>query len=410
MTNMNFWDTEIAENINGLELKTYLNKKRIVKYLYRIGELSGAEISKILHVSAPTTITYINELINEGFIENRGKGDSIGGRKPNMYGLKKNSVFVVGIDMGRKFFGIGIFNNDLEKVSSVNLPAISFNDREELIDFVFTEISALYKKENISENKIMGIGINMPGLIDSEKGINYTYLFKEGEPLAEAFRKKLKRPVFLENDTKVRTLAEMRYGAAKEYNNALVIQIDWGLGLGMILNGKLYKGKSGFAGEFSHIPIEPNGVLCNCGKVGCLETIASGNALVRFAIEGLEANRNSKLYKQYREDIDGITPKFIIDAAHNGDQFALSIIQKVGLGLGKGLSYLIQILNPEVIILGGVLSHAGQYIETSIKQSIHQYCLPKLHEDTILKISPLGSESGLIGSAIVVLENILENN
>ncbi len=407
---MNFWDTEIADSFNGLELKTYLNKKRIIKYLYRLGELSGAEISKILHVSAPTTNTYINELIKEGFIENRGKGDSIGGRKPNLYGLKKNSVYIVGVDMGRKFFGIGIYNNDLEKVSSVSLDAISFKNRDKLIDFVFTETTKLFKSEGISEKKIMGIGINMPGLIDSEKGINYTYLYKDGEPLVDAFCKKFKRPVFIENDSKARTLAEMRYGAAKDYNNALVIQIDWGLGLGMILNGKLYSGKSGFAGEFSHIPIESNGVLCNCGKVGCLETIASGNALVRFAVEGLEENKQSKLYKQYKADVESITPKLIIDEAHKGDQFALSLIQKVGVGLGKGISYLIQILNPEVVILGGVLSHAGQYIEIPVKQSIYQYCLPKLHEDTKLKISTLGAESGLIGSAIVVLENILENN
>lgn len=407
---MIFWDTELSNSLSGLELKTFLVKKRIIKFLYRHGELSIVDFSKLLHVSIPTTAGYINELIDEGFIENRGKGDSIGGRKPNIYGLKKNSVFIVAINIGHKFFEIGIFDANSEKVCGLDLPAIPFTDRQKLIELVYMYVTELLDKEQIGLGKVMGIGVNMPGLIDSQKGINYTYLYDPEETLVDAFTKKFKRPVFLENDSKTRALAEMRYGAAKDYTNALVLQIDWGLGLGMILNGKLYKGNSGFAGEFSHIPIEANGVLCSCGKVGCLETIASGNALVRFAIEGLEDNSYSRLYEVYKKDAAKLTPKLIIEMAHSGDQFALSVIQKVGAGLGKGISYLIQILNPEVVILGGLLSQAGAYLELPIKQAMHQYCLPKLHEDTKILITPLGSDIGLIGSTIVVLENILENN
>ena len=402
------WDTYIPNTLSGVELKTFLNKKRIIKYLYRYDTMSGSKISSLLKVSAPTSNQYLNELITEGYIELKGKGESIGGRRPNVYGLKKNSVFILGVDVGRRFLRIALFNTSLEKIGEVDLPAISFDEQQLLIDTVYSESVKLLKTHEISEKKIMGIGLNMPGLVDSKSGISYTYFYNENETFVEAVEKKFKRPVFIENDSKVRALAEMKYGAARNTKNALVIQIDWGLGLGMILDGKLYKGNSGFSGEFSHIQTEEDGVLCNCGKVGCLETVASCSALIRFAKEGLENNKMSKLYKYYKSD--NLTPTKIIEEALSGDQFALYLIQKVGVNLGKGISYLIQILNPEVIILSGVLSQAKQYIEVPVQQSIYKYCLPKLHDDVKIRISELGVDSGLLGSAIVVIENILENN
>ncbi len=407
---MNYWDIDINESLSGLELKTFLNKKRIIKYLYRQGNLSGSDISSILKVSAPKSNAYIQELIDEGYIENKGKGESIGGRRPNTYGLKKNSVYIIGIDLGRKFLRIALFNSEMEKLNDIQLPSISLDNRDELIEIIYNSTQNLISNTNINTSKIMGIGINMPGLIDSNNGINYTYLYDEKLPLAKAFEQIFKKPVFLENDTKARTLAEMRYGAAKDYANALVLQIDWGLGLGMILNGKLYKGKSGFSGEFSHIPINPNGVLCSCGKIGCIETMASGYALSRLAAESLEVNSNSKLYPLFEDNNKQIMPTEIIKAAYEGDQLAISLISKVGEALGQGISFLIQVLNPEIIVFGGVLSQAGDYLTTSVKQAQYNFCLPKLREDSIIVISPLGNDIGMIGSAVVVLENIFENN
>ncbi len=408
---MNYWNINTAENLKGYELKTFLNKMRIIKSLYLNGELSVVDFSESLHVSTPTVINYINELVEEGFVEKRGKGNSSGGgRKPNRYGLKKNSVYLVGIAVGRRFLRIAIFNPAMEKVAGINLCAVSFSDREHFISTITEQVNALLADAKIKLEKVMGIGINMPGLINSDKGINYTYLYNEDEPLTDSFRKQFGCSVFLENDTKARAIAEMRYGAAKEAKNVLVIQIDWGLGLGMILNGNLYKGNSGFAGEFSHIPIEENGVLCNCGKVGCLETIASGNALVRNVLQGLENNRQSMLYPAMLDNKENITPGLIIKMALCGDQFAISKIEEVGLALGKGIVYLIQILNPELVILGGKVSEAGEYLITPIKQTLNKYCLSNVREDADITISSLGEDAGTIGSATLVLENIIINN
>lgn len=407
---MNYWDTEYIGSLTGLELKTYLNKKRMIKYLYRNGTLSSADFSNILKISAPKSNAYIQELIEEGFVEYTGKGESIGGRKPNTYGLKKNSIYIIGIDMGRTFLSIALFNASMQKVNDLRMPATSFTNRELFIAEIYKNTKDLLAKSKIDDSKIMGVGINMPGLIDSEKGINYTYLYEQDSSLVEEIAKKFKRPVFLENDTKARTLAEMRYGAAKDHDSVLVLQIDWGLGLGMILNGRLYKGNSGFAGEFGHIPINNDGVLCNCGKVGCIETMASGQALVRLAKEALEHNPNSKLSSIYNDNKEQLMPTDIINAAHQGDQLSVTLINNVGEVLGQSIAILIQILNPEIVVLGGVLAQAKDYLTTPIKHTLYKYCLPKLREDTKIIISPLGNDIGIIGSATLVLESILENN
>ena len=250
----------------------------------------------------------------------------------------------------------------------------------------------------------------MPGLIDSDSGINYTYLISPDKPIQKIFQEKFKIPVYIENDSKARALAELRFGLAKNTKNSLVIQLDWGLGLGMILNGNLYKGNSGFSGEFSHILIKEDGILCSCGKRGCLETIASGKAMVRQATEALKLNKNSSLYKITIKNNHQLTPEDIVNAAIKGDQLALSLLNNMGQELGKGLSYLIQILNPELIILGGIISQANEYLLTPINQSLFKYCIPKMRENTKLKISKIGLEAGLLGAVSVVFERSLNNN
>jgi len=406
---MNFWDTDIPKSLKGLDLKTFLNKKRIIKYLYRQGTLSGSDISSILKISVPTSNLYLNELVAEGYIESTGKGESIGGRKPIVYSLKKNSVFILAIEIETNSFSLALFDIGLQRVVDKKVSITSLSDRQYIIDTIFSYVQKLLSEIGVKLESVMGVGISMPGLVNSDKGINYTYLYKKEISIINDFQKKFNRPVFLENDSKARALAEMKYGVAKGVKNALVLQIDWGLGLGMILNGKLYKGNSGLSGEFGHIQVENNGLLCKCGKTGCLETLASGEALIRMAIDGLQKNKQSKLYQVYIESGKNLSIDQIIDAVVSGDQFALSLITQVGTVLGEGISYLIQILNPELIILGGKVSRAGEYLITPIMQSLYKYCLPMLREDIEIKVSDLGTDIGTIGSAVVVIENLIEN-
>ncbi|MGV8826914.1 MAG: ROK family transcriptional regulator [Breznakibacter sp.] len=406
---MRYWDTEVINSVSGQERKKFLSKKQIIKFLYRHGILSSAELTNLIRLSTPTTLSYLNELVDEGYIENRGKGDSIGGRRPNMYGLVKNSVYVLGVEIGRKAIKIGLFNNELEKIAGVTHEVHNIPTEKEAVGLIYSMAQDMLGDNSPVFAKIIGVGITMPGLIDSEAGINYTYMHFGSTPLTELFSEKFKCPVVLENDAKARTLAEMKFGAAKGVPNAMLVLVEWGLGLGMILNGKLFKGQNGFSGEFSHIPIDPNGILCNCGKIGCLETMASGHALVRYTLEALSSNPNSLLYQYYQENASLITPRRIIEAAKMGDALAIAQISRIGAALGKGISYLIQILNPGVIILGGSVSNASEYLVTPLQQALYQYCLPQLRENIDLRISPLDSDANVLGAAAVLIEQALSS-
>ena len=181
-------------------------------------------------------------------------------------------------------------------------------------------------------------------------------------PVAEVFGEKFGLEVLIENDAKARAFAELRFGAARSKKNVLAIHLDWGIGLGIIVNGKLYRGRDGFAGEFGHLPMVDNGILCKCGKQGCLETIASGTAIVRMAKEGLIAGRSVMLGQLVNGDPEKTEIRKVVQAAIMGDQYSISVLANVGHWLGKGMAYLIQIFNPELIILGGRMSEANQFI------------------------------------------------
>ena len=394
--------------LSNVEKKKYLLKKRIVRYVYFSGSKSAAEISKKLKTSIPTITSTINELISSNILLEQGHGNSSGGRRPNLYGLQKNIFYILGIDIGRFTTKMAIFNSKLENITGFESFPLKLEKDSSQIDIIHQFAEKLISESGIPKDKLIGVGIDMPGLVDSTNGCNYTYYYEKDHSVLSRFKEKFNLPVYIENDAKVRALAEYRYGLAKNTKNTLIIHIGWSLGLGMIMNGKLFGGTSGFAGEFGHIPIVENGILCNCGKQGCLETVASGTALVNLAKEGLTAGRNSTLNNTV-ENGEELIPKTIIDAANNGDQFAISIISKIGFELGKGIAILIQLLNPELIILGGRVAEANQYLLTPIDQALNHYSLQKLRQQTEIKISELGVNTTILGSVAMAIENIFEN-
>ena len=185
-----------------------------------------------------------------------------------------------------------------------------------------------------------------------------------------------------------------------------MLQVDWGLGLGIIINGKLYSGKSGYSGEFGHLPIVDNGVLCSCGKQGCLETIVSATAIARIARQGIQNGKSSLIKELINNDLEKIDISIIIEAANRGDQFAISIFSDVGYWLGKGIVYLIQIFNPELIVLGGRVAEASQFIAAPIQQAIYTFSNRDISEDTEISFSALGQKAGPLGAAAYALEKI----
>ena len=398
-----------TNDMNVVELKNNFQKRKIIKNLFLHGAMTNTDLGKFVKLSTPKIISLLNELKEEGLVEELGQGNSSGGRRPNLYGNKEDAFYIIGISINIYKTSVSIFNAKNQKVTDDHILTLTISHGTTIIDPIVEFTEKVIREKQIPREKILGIGIEMPGMVDSSTGINKTYMVSD-RPVAEIFSEKFGMEVLIENDAKTRAFAELRFGLARSKKNALVIHLDWGVGLGIIVNGKLYKGRDGFAGEFGHLPMVDNGLLCKCGKQGCLETIASGTAIARMAKEGIKTGRSSFLGSLIDPEQENNEIRNVVQAATMGDQYSISILANVGHWLGKGFAYLIQIFNPELIILGGRMSEANQFILPPIQQAIQIFCNPELGNEVEIKVSELGSQAGIQGVAALFLEHILDKN
>ena len=403
-------DEKKLHELSNMERKKYLQKIKILKYIYENEAASVSEIFTAVGISSPTCLILLNELISDGVLEKKGKGESMGGRKPDSYVLKDGTFYIVSIEMEKFRTRAAILDNNNNYITSIHTSLKAISKDQSAIPDLKAFVDKLINAAQIDKSKLVGVGISMPGLVDAERGTNYTYLRSDDKEktLQEVLVGELGYPVFLQNDVKCAAIAESKHGLAKGISDALVVLMDWGVGLGIIMDGKMRKGSRGFSGEIGHIPLIDEGVLCYCGKKGCLETVASGIALAGMAKEGIKSGQHSLLNELSDHEIDKIEPHLVIDAANRGDQYAISILSVVGSNLGKGIATLVQLFNPEVIILGGKMAEAKQYITIPITQAINTYSMTEIRENTKIITSELGQDSCILGMASVVINNILE--
>ena len=386
--------------------RNLLYKRRIVKHLYFSNMLSCADLSDKIHKSIPLTTKMLSKLMEEGMVTETGYAASTGGRRPVMYSLKEDVMYVVSVAMDQLVTQIAILDMQNRNVSSIELFELPLTKNPDAPATLAEKINEIISRSGIPKNKIAGIGIGMPGFVNSAKGINYTFLETEGASISQYISTKVKLPVFIDNDSRLIALAELKFGAARQRKNALVINVGWGVGLGMILEGELFRGHDGFAGEFSHIPLFLNNKLCSCGKSGCLETETSLLVVIEKASKGLESGKLSML-KQKELSSDHPEKAFlnIVAAAGKGDKFAVEILSEAGYNIGRGVAILIHLLNPEVVILSGRGSSAGKIWQAPIQQALNEHCIPVLSVNTEIEVSALGYNAELTGAAALVMEN-----
>jgi predicted NBD/HSP70 family sugar kinase len=256
---------------------------------------------------------------------------------------------------------------------------------------------------SVDKSQIAGIGIGMPGFVDIRKGMNHS--MSEDRSVTEYLTSATGIPVFIDNDSSSIAHAELKFGIGKRAANAMVLNIGWGVGLGMILDRRIFRGSHGFAGEFSHIPLFANNKLCSCGKSGCLETESSLCVIVNKAIEGLSNGRLSRIRLEDL-DVDRMENSFEIirAAAAKGDKFCVELFSSAAYEIGRGLAILIHLLNPDMVILSGRGALAGKIWLPPIQQALNDHCIPRLFENFEICISSLGFDAELIGAAALVIE------
>ena len=387
--------------------KTYY-KGLVLREFYFSETLSCADLSERIGKSLPLTMKILNELIADGVVKESGFAPSSGGRRPVMYSIMPDTLYILSVAMDQLITRISLMDVHNRHVTDIEKFELPLHNNPDALALLADKMDAVIVKSGVARKKIIGIGIGMPGFIDFKKGINYSFFNTGGQTITDYLSERMDLPVYIDNDSSLIALAEFRFGAARHKRNAMVVNIGWGIGLGMILNGELFRGHNGFAGEFSHMPMFNNNKLCGCGKSGCLETEASLLVVVEKAAEGVRKGRLSNLGSGFPSGHFEQDSEAVIKAATLGDQFAIELLSEAGYNIGRGVAILIHLVNPELVILSGRGALAGKVWQAPMQQALNKHCIPRLAASTVVEVSTLGYEAELIGSAALVMENMIK--
>ena len=386
--------------------KWHILRQAITKRLLSNGNSTIAELSSELQSSVPTVTKAVNELLSEGYVVDLGKITNSGGRRPSLYSINPTCAYFLGVEVNIARISIGLQNIKNEFVS-IELGTVFTlqNTQESLLEFC-NLINSFIEDSSVEKKMIVGACINFSGRINSMEGFSYNYFFSENRPLTEIISEQLDLSVRLENDTRAMTFGEYCEGVVDDEQNIVFVNYSWGIAIGMITDGKLYYGKSGYSGEFGHSPIFDNGIMCQCGKVGCMETEISGWSLVNQFNEAIKEGKQSKVVL---DDIAlGLQHKAIIAGALNlEDPLCVDLITQQSEKMGRYLSILLNILNPDLLVIGGDFSQLGDYVILPIQSGLKKYSLGLVNRDMKLKKSTLGRRAGVIGACCVVKEKML---
>jgi len=391
---------------SGVAYKNILLKKEILTFFATKGPSTIPELSKEFNISIPKINECINELIEDALVQDNGKSTSGIGRKPNSYGLLPNAAFFVGVQVSHDHLSIVVMNMKKDIAATQEEIPHRLENNLESLQNICQEINQFIAAHQIPKDKILGVGINLSGRINYRTGYSYSYFNFYEDPLTKYFEQELQLRTYLENDSKALAYGEFSSGILKDEKDALFVNVDNGIGLGILINGKIYYGKSGFSGEFGHIPIFDNDIICRCGKKGCLETEASGFALRNRVVAELKNGATSILTKKFN-NVDDIRLSDIIAAAKKDDNLAIELINELGEKLGRGLATLINIFNPEIIIIGGILAKSEEYLMLPLKNAVNKFSLSIVNKDTKLAYSNNGEKLAAFGACLLIRDRLL---
>lgn len=382
-------------------------KKHIITYLIYNENSTITDLAKDMDLSIPTVTKVVDEMYEQGYIDEYGKLETSGGRHPILYGLNTDSAYFVGVDVTWNCVNIGIINfkGDILKLQM----GIPFERRDtlECIDELCRYIQNFINGLTLDQEKILHINVTLCGRVNPELGYCHSF-FNFGErPLAEILTERLKIDTSIDNDSRAMLYGECIKGVVRGAKNVLFINIGWGLGMGIMIDGKLYKGKSGFSGEVGHTYGYDNQIICHCGKKGCVETEVSCSALYRKFIEHLQAGETSIILAEKK--IEDITLDDIFNAVNREDLLAIELVEQIGQQLGFHIGSLINIFNPDMVIIGGQMSRAGDFLLQPVISAVRKYTLSLMSRDSEIVLSKLKDQACVIGSCLLSRSKLFED-
>ncbi len=406
MTLRDFFNNTEHDNLKGISHKNNIIKRSIIAHMALHGECTLSELTKELHISVPTITKLVQELSEESIVSDFGKVETPGGRRPNVFGLTCSALYFVGVNVGRSSLSYVITDIQNNIIAEELDSSFDLVDRPQCLDNIAENIDNFISNCGVERNKIMGLGVSITGRVNPDAGRSYKYFTQLTLSVKEVIEKKVGIRTLVENDTRARCYAEYSCGKSKDESNILYLHLGLGVAVGIVIDGKLYYGKSGFAGEFGHIPFFDNEKICACGKKGCLETEVSGLAIEEKMIKLIESGVNTILRDRYDRH-ENIYIGDIIEAAKNDDNLSIELIEESGEKVGKAVAILMNLFNPETVIIGGALSAAGDYIMLPLKSSTNKYSLNLVYKDTKFCLSTLKDNAHAWGVAMLIRNKVL---
>jgi Transcriptional regulator/sugar kinase len=387
---------------NHLKMVRNINTLKILKTLLQNEPISRIDISKMTDLSPTTVTSIIEKLIKNSWLHEADEGISNGGRKPIMLRINRNSRFILGVQITNKFVKGAIFNLEPKEVFRVEKKVARLG--KAILDVLYEVVDGLMEYVKSGQLDVLALCISVPGAVNVKSGVLVytTDLELENVRLKEILGKRYGIEVYVQNDANLEALAEKTYGIAKNENMMIYIK-DLG-GAGIIINGEIYLGFNGVAGELGHISIERNGERCKCGNYGCLYQYVSAMAIEANAIKAIKQGVNTELAQIIESDYNKITLDLIIETANRGDVFSRQLIKNAAEDLGIGIVSLVNILDIRFIVIGGAFTKAGDYFYQKVIDTFHTRTSKMSFKNIRIEKSGLNEDIGLFGCVCMVLD------
>jgi glucokinase-like ROK family protein len=376
------------------------NRRTLLQDLYFAGSTTRLDISDQTGLSPATVTNVVAKLLNEGVVVESGLEESSGGRPRAILEINSTHRYLIGVDLGETHIQTELFDLTMHSlgVTRLSLKAED-NQAERIVDDIIGETEALLAKSNVPHDQVLGIGIGAPGLVEQVKGVsilapNWGW---HQIPLRSMLEERTSLPIYLDNGAKAMALAEAWFGAGRGVDDMITLLIGTGVGAAMIIQGKLFRGVTNSAGEWGHTKIELDGRECRCGRRGCLEAYVGAPALIK-RMHTLSPQNNLP-----DEQIETIAA--IVEASERGDPVARQIMEETARYLGAGIANLINLYNPQIVVLGGWVGlWIGEHILPQLCQFVEQYALKRPLEATTISLSQLGRNAINVGAACLTLQ------
>ncbi|MGB9907483.1 MAG: ROK family transcriptional regulator [Candidatus Saccharicenans sp.] len=387
-----------------------VNKRKVLNLIYNSKSISRAEVTKVSGISAPTVSRIVDGFIEERLVEEVGIGQSTGGRRPKLLRLAAADNYIIGIDLGTtNIYGV-LADLNATIIHEEKRPTRLEEGFFSIMDQTAEIIELLSQKTAEKKKRLCGIGMAVAGLINKNRNmVEFSPNFHWHDvDIIGTLGQRFSVPIYFDNVTRVMALGELCYGVGKQYKNFVFINIGYGIGAGIIIDGQPLLGAVGMAGEFGHITVDKDSkTQCDCGNFGCLEALASGQGIARAARNELKKGAQSILLEMCEGDIKKVTAEMVAEAAKKGDSLAWNIFSQAAEYIGLGISALINLFNPEVVVLGGGVIQAGEILFDNVRKTINARALNRSARGVPLLPATFGLKAAAMGAVSLVMNKLL---